>query len=298
MLVATCICPGEDVTVCRISSLAFEGTVCQVPGAVGAIAGIGIAVDGCGWGYPGPTFHDPPENDCVSFSDPLSLTLAEPNNWGRIAFFMETDASLFQVPPEGSQPQNVSGGASIRIQYDCDNPVTGHTEIKNKYAAPVSGGENECRTGTRVRSKVATAPHRWTDLDGDENGSWGGGALQYMSTPLGACNGSLDCQGGVTPFPKPVYYDYNTSNPNNFCICVEGGEAPYLFTIYEGSLPPGMGLNPATGCIQGTAEGPGGTPDFTVLVTDNVGDTTTVTCEFFVSRCLSSELQVAPNRFI
>ena len=46
-----------------------------------------------------------------------------------------------------------------------------------------------------------------------------------------------------------------------------GGEAPYTFEVTDGSLPPGIGLNPTTGVLSGTPT-QAGTFDFEITATD------------------------------
>ena len=54
--------------------------------------------------------------------------------------------------------------------------------------------------------------------------------------------------------------------PYIFCFSASGGTPPYTFVVSSGSLPPGLVLNPLTGCITGTPT-VSGTFTFTVTVT-------------------------------
>jgi hypothetical protein len=47
-----------------------------------------------------------------------------------------------------------------------------------------------------------------------------------------------------------------------------GGVAPYSFSLSQGSLPPGLSIDPATGTVSGIPTGVG-TYRFTVTLTDN-----------------------------
>ena len=47
------------------------------------------------------------------------------------------------------------------------------------------------------------------------------------------------------------------------------GYAPLTFSVPSGTLPPGLNLNSTTGVITGTPQGPPGTSNFTITVTDN-----------------------------
>lgn len=55
------------------------------------------------------------------------------------------------------------------------------------------------------------------------------------------------------------------------------GLAPYTWAITAGSLPPGLTLNAATGIVSGTPT-TAGSSSFTVQVTDNNGNTSSVNC--------------------
>ncbi len=54
-------------------------------------------------------------------------------------------------------------------------------------------------------------------------------------------------------------------------LSVEGGSPPYIWSIVEGSLPEGVGFDPATGTIAGTPYSPGAF-SLTVQVTDSDGN--------------------------
>lgn len=54
--------------------------------------------------------------------------------------------------------------------------------------------------------------------------------------------------------------------PYVFCFSASGGTPPYVFVVSSGSLPPGLVLNPLTGCITGTPT-VSGSFTFTVTVT-------------------------------
>jgi uncharacterized protein (TIGR03118 family) len=59
-------------------------------------------------------------------------------------------------------------------------------------------------------------------------------------------------------------------------LAATGGSAPYSnWTITNGSLPPGLSLNAATGTISGTPIGVSGTFSFTLNVSDSSGSTST-----------------------
>jgi large repetitive protein len=57
----------------------------------------------------------------------------------------------------------------------------------------------------------------------------------------------------------------------NGAIIPQGGEEPYLYSLIDGSLPPGLSLDTSTGEITGTPTTQGYF-EYTIEVTDNLGD--------------------------
>jgi hypothetical protein len=71
-------------------------------------------------------------------------------------------------------------------------------------------------------------------------------------------------QISCTPFPAGTECEpYSAS-----VLSVEGGTAPFTWSVASGTLPPGLSFAPADGAITGTPTSPG-TFDFTVQVTDS-----------------------------
>ena len=79
--------------------------------------------------------------------------------------------------------------------------------------------------------------------------------------PGGPVNIQADIEGPEDPFEGDAY---------NLCIPASGGVAPYAWSIISGTLPAGLALDPATGCITGIpAVCSAGTYPVTVQVTDS-----------------------------
>ena len=65
-------------------------------------------------------------------------------------------------------------------------------------------------------------------------------------------------------------------------LVVEGGTAPFTYSIQSGQLPAGLSLNPSSGVVSGTPT-TAGTYTFTSKVVDSNGNSDTVTCTITVS---------------
>jgi hypothetical protein len=59
-------------------------------------------------------------------------------------------------------------------------------------------------------------------------------------------------------------------------LSVQGGTAPYTWSLASGTLPPGLGMAPSDGAITGTPT-QAGTYDFAVMVVDSTGPALTAT---------------------
>ena len=90
--------------------------------------------------------------------------------------------------------------------------------------------------------------------------------------------------GSFTTSARPLVLTTTTGSlPNGVVdsvysktLSADGGVAPYTWAVADGSLPPGLSLNPTTGTIAGTPTFPG-TSSFTVEVTDATGQSATRT---------------------
>ena len=89
----------------------------------------------------------------------------------------------------------------------------------------------------------------------------------------------LTLSGGPQP-EGTVGVAYSTS------LTAAGGSTPYAWSISVGSLPPGLGINAATGLISGTPTTKG-TFDFTVQVKDSLGATATAAVSITINSPLS-----------
>jgi hypothetical protein len=68
--------------------------------------------------------------------------------------------------------------------------------------------------------------------------------------------------------------------PYSNTFSVQGGTAPYQWSIAGGALPPGLVLNPAAGTISGTPDNNYGTYNITVIVKDSSTPTASATSSF------------------
>jgi hypothetical protein len=71
-------------------------------------------------------------------------------------------------------------------------------------------------------------------------------------------------QISCTPFPPGTECQTYSAS----VLSVEGGTAPFTWSVTTGTLPPGLTMDPATGAITGTPTA-AGTFDFTVMVVDS-----------------------------
>ena len=84
-------------------------------------------------------------------------------------------------------------------------------------------------------------------------------------------------------------------------IATTGGTGNFTWSISAGALPQGVGINPSTGLISGTATMPNGFPpnvaeqvNFTVQVLDSVGDTATQAYNILINPTLAVSTAIAP----
>jgi Putative Ig domain/Right handed beta helix region len=79
-------------------------------------------------------------------------------------------------------------------------------------------------------------------------------------------------QISCTPLPNGTECEPYSTNT----LSVQGGTAPYTWSVASGTLPPGLSLTPSDGAITGTPT-QAGTFDFTVTVVDSTDPTLTAT---------------------
>jgi hypothetical protein len=62
----------------------------------------------------------------------------------------------------------------------------------------------------------------------------------------------IDPAGGVVPlWPDPIP-DATLGVAYSFFLTASGGTPPYIYSVWTGSLPAGISLNPSTGEVSGT----------------------------------------------
>src|SRR5271165_899762 len=84
----------------------------------------------------------------------------------------------------------------------------------------------------------------------------------------GTANASSSSQGNAPLNHSGSFTSGEKGQPYNAVLNVNGGSAPYQFTLRSGSLPPGTTLNPSTGSITGTPSA-SGSYTFEIGVTDS-----------------------------
>jgi hypothetical protein len=217
-------------------------------------------------------------------SNSIPLSLLDEDYWSTLKVYFNVDSSLFQPPT--SLPAEWVVGFWIRIRYECRDLATGSLiKVRDKYHAPASGfggGDGGCECfDIIIRTVITTDSVAWVDIDGDLNAQAGGSSVSFTSSPLAAiCNGCTAAFGpGFNPTPKEQVI---LLDDRGLCLHAAGGTGPYTYFVRSGVLPPGITLNPDTGCLEGTATGPGsGAVEFGVI--DAVGEQAFVTCDVAAS---------------
>ena len=109
---------------------------------------------------------------------------------------------------------------------------------------------------------------------GTENGDGTGGTQVSYLSPSVAPGTALRCTTNpITTGPTVTTTALPTAtaqNPYTATIVVDGGTAPYSWSVAGGSLPAGLTLSTTSGVISGSPSATG-SGSFTVLVTDEIG---------------------------
>jgi large repetitive protein len=94
---------------------------------------------------------------------------------------------------------------------------------------------------------------------------------------------------GVVPASLEVGIEFASPDPS-----LSGGVPPYVWAVQDGTLPPGLELDPAAGVIKGT---PGRAGDYPVkfTVTDAAGAAVSADAQFTVARKLKVKTRRLPN---
>ncbi len=266
----------EDVVICQITDVklvVFADYEQLGPVGYGAVV----------WLTTNPTGTS--EDMLASLFDPtdgahyvdLPLEFLAPEYWNSAILYFGVGSSLFQPP--SSEPAVWSIGYSIQTHYVCTNLSTGSI-VKERYKHHAAAAENPCECFDIIqRTKMTSGSTEWIDEDGDVNHKTGVVSLSFTSSPLAAiCNGCTSTFPGLLPEPKLSYILVDGSG--QICLCASGGSGNYYFFKRSGVLPPGMSVDPDTGCLVGDATGPGsGQVEFGVLDLDT-GEEAYATCNF------------------
>lgn len=228
----------------------------------------------------------------------LPLELANLENWNTVTMYFSTQSSLFQ-PPTGL-PCQWEVSFNVRLHYLCTDLATGRiVKERFKFAGPgagLGGSDSGCTCfDIIIRTTMSTMGNEWIDEDGDTNRNVGVTSISFTSSPLAAiCNGCTSTfAGGLSPKPKASYIMVDGSDA--ICLCADGGSGSYQYFKRSGVLPIGTELNAETGCIEGTATGPGsGEVEFGVLDVDT-GEEAYVTCDLSKS-CVGVTTPTFGNR--
>jgi subtilisin family serine protease len=135
--------------------------------------------------------------------------------------------------------------------------------------------------------------YRWLDTDLSDPRSFGASATAGLEATGGTIGRQLSYNEPLltsgrevsctltTPSPTPPTItttsltDATNAMSYSQTLSVSGGSPPYSWSIVSGGLPSGLSLNPTTGAITGTPNGPVGPHQFTTKVTDSASQSDT-----------------------
>jgi len=172
-----------------------------------------------------------------------------------------------------------SGGGSngtVGVGYSSSLSVTGGTSpytYSITYGSLPPGLTLNTTTGAITGSPTTPGTYTFTSKVVDKNGSSDTTTCTVkivgvtIDIECGACGQNANPTTGIA---------YSES------VSVNGGTAPYTYSISSGSLPPGLTLNTSSGVISGTPN-TAGTYTFTTKVVDKNGNNNTATCTIKVS---------------
>jgi hypothetical protein len=110
----------------------------------------------------------------------------------------------------------------------------------------------------------------------------------FSAINMGGDIGTSGC-GGMTPLTMSCAAGSAVVGvPYSSAVTASGGVGAYTFTLFSGSLPPGLSLS-SNGTIAGTPTGTGGTYSYVVQVTDSQGNTAQTTgCSITVAPAVTA----------
>ncbi len=179
----------------------------------------------------------------------------------------------------------------------CDSPPGGFVGVAYSHVFPASGGtapytfaiiSGSLPTGLTLNASTGTASGTPTAA--------GTFPFTIQVTDAAADTATADCSITIAPTlaiicdspPGAV-----VGMPYSHAFPASGGIPGYTFDISVPALPVGLTLDPATGIASGTPT-LAGTANFTVRVTDSVGETASIPCSITVT-ALPPPLQIICN---
>ncbi|HEY1497655.1 MAG TPA: putative Ig domain-containing protein [Candidatus Solibacter sp.] len=180
--------------------------------------------------------------------------------------------------------------AAVPLDIQCGSCSTGNGTVGNPYSATfavtggiagysfsVSSGSLPAgltlNTSTGVLSGTPTTAGTYTFTTTVRDSK---GTTDYISCTIAVVAVPLDIQCGTCGNSRAT-----AGTSYSVTLAATGGSPSYTYSIYSGSLPPGLTLTASTGVISGTPTA-AGTYTFTSKVTDSKGKTDTVTCTITV----------------
>lgn len=205
--------------------------------------------------------------------------------------FISAGPSLPYAGVRSSVFLNLIGGCTgvapppVPLGITCASPPAGDIGVPYTHTFPASGGTTPYTFSISVGSLPPglTLNTSTGVVSGTPTGS--GSSFTIKVTDFLSATATAPCSITINPnlsitCASPPTGSVGVSYTHTFPVT--GGVSPYTFVIISGSLPPGLTLASSTGIVSGTPTASGTFP-FTIQVTDNDSNVSSVPCSISIS---------------